>query len=152
MSGVKPILTSLEVGFPNGELPARFVGYRGKATRQILFMDEFPFEDAQFDVVMMEGSIVSRASVREAHRVLKPNGRLFFIVPEKTAKQDGWTASDVYAIVRDGFNILQVDRVSWWSFGRKPRTLTICAGKKNWREYKSFIRNQKVVFPPFEKR
>lgn len=152
MAEARPILTSLEVGFSNDELPAKLAQYRGRATRRIPLAAEFPFEDAQFDVVMMDGAAVSRDSVREAHRVLKREGRLYFIVPEKTKKQSGWTIPDVYAVVRDGFNILQAERPAWWFFGRKPRTLTICAGKKNWREYKSFVRNRNIVFSPFEER
>lgn len=127
------IRTSLEVGFPEGTLPEAFANLRGQQARAIGNLPEFPYENAQFDVVLMDGSVVSLASVKEAHRVLKPEGRLFFIVPEKTKKQDGFTLPDVYSIVRGGFNITEVSRPPWWFFGRHGRTLTICATKKNWK-------------------
>ena len=65
--------------------------------------------------------------------MLKPEGRLYFIVPEKTKAQDGFTLPDVYSIVRGGFNIVEASRPPWWLFGRRGRTLTICAKKKNWK-------------------
>ena len=130
MNGVR---TSLEVGFSEGNLPEAFVSLRGQQTRAIGNLPEFPYENAQFDIVLMDGSAVSAASVREAHRVLRPEGRLFFIGPEKTKKQDGFTLPDVYSIVRSGFNITELTRPAWWFFGRRGRTLTICATKKNWK-------------------
>ena len=129
------VRTSLEVGFPEGGLPEAFARYRGRACRTIPAMAEFPYEDAQFEVVMMDGATVSRKSVKEAHRVLRPEGRLFFIVPEKTKKQSGFTLPDVYSIVREGFNIIDVSRPPWWLFGCRGRTITICAQKKNWRNH-----------------
>ena len=130
---MKPIRTSLEVGFAGPELPPRYAVMRGREWRAIEAVDEFPFEDAQFDVVIMDGTAVSRARVREAHRVLKSEGRLFFTVNEKTKGQDGYSLPDIYSIVRDGFNIIGVERPAWWFLRRKGRTLSICARKKNWR-------------------
>ena len=127
------VRVSLEVGFSEGILPEAFANLRGQQTRAIGNMSEFPYENAQFDVVLMDGAAVSLASVKEAHRVLKPEGRLFFTVPEKTKAQDGFTLPDIYSIVRGGFNITEVSRPSWWFFGRRGRTLTICAKKKNWK-------------------
>ena len=127
------VRASLEVGFSEGILPEAFANLRGQQTRAIGNMSEFPYENAQFDVVLMDGAAVSLASVKEAHRVLKPEGRLFFTVPEKTKAQDGFTLPDIYSIVRGGFNITEVSRPSWWFFGRRGRTLTICAKKKNWK-------------------
>ena len=106
---------------------------RGREWRAIDAVAEFPFEDGQFDVVMMDGAAVSRATVRESHRVLRPEGRLVFSVPEKTKSQDGLTLPDVYSLVRDGFNIIEAERPPWWCFRRTGRTLSICAQKKNWR-------------------
>ena len=140
MSQLKSIRTSLEVGFQEGALPEEFVGFRGQQTRVIGNLPEFPYENAQFDVVLMDGTAVSAASVREAHRVLRPEGRLFFIVPEKTKKQDGFTLPDVYSIVRGGFNITELTRPPWWLFGRRGRTFTICATKKNWKTLTSTFR------------
>ncbi|MBQ6914370.1 MAG: hypothetical protein IJQ65_01515, partial [Kiritimatiellae bacterium] len=95
--------------------------------------DEFPYEDSQFEVVMMDGSCVNSKTVREAHRVLRPAGRLMFIVKERTSTQTGLTLPDVYKIVREGFNIVEVERSPWWLFGLRGRTIAICAQKKNWR-------------------
>ena len=134
MPDLREIRTSLEVGFPpEGAPPARYARLRGRDWRAIGAVAEFPFEDEQFDVVLMDGAAVARASVREAHRVLRPEGRLFFTVPEKTKKQDGYTLPAVYSLVRDGFNIIGVERPRWWFLGRRGRTLSICARKKNWR-------------------
>jgi len=133
MSHVAGIRTSLEVGFDGAELPVRFVGLRGREWRAIGAVPEFPFEDGQFEVVLLATCAVSGKSVRESHRVLRPEGRLFFTVPEKTRSQDGYTLPNVYSLVRDGFNIVGVERPRWRLFGRRERTLTICAQKKNWR-------------------
>ena len=127
------IRTSLEVGFPGGTLPEAFAKFRGRQTRVIGNVAEFPYEDRQFDVVLMSGDAVSAKSVKEAHRVLKPEGRLFFTVDEKTKSQDGFTLPDVYSIVRGGFNIPELTRPRWCFLLRRRRTLTICATKKNWK-------------------
>ena len=132
MSRLKEIRTSLEVGFPEGSLPEAFVRYRGKQTRSIGALAEFPYEDGQFDAVLMDGGAVSAKAVREAHRVLRPEGRLFFSVPERTKKQEGYTLPDIYSIVREGFNITEVTRPAWWFFGSRGRTISICAAKKAW--------------------
>ena len=81
----------------------------------------------------MDGGVVSAKAVREAHRVLRPEGRLFFTVPERTKKQEGYTLPDIYSIVREGFNITEVTRPSWWFFGSRGRTISICATKKAWK-------------------
>ena len=133
MSHLKEIRTSLEVGFPEGNLPEAFVRFRGKQTRAIGALAEFPYEDGQFDAVLMDGGAVSAKAVREAHRVLHPEGRLFFTVPERTKKQDGYTLPDIYSIVREGFNITDVTRPAWWFFGSRGRTISICATKKAWK-------------------
>ena len=133
MSHLKEIRTSLEVGFPEGNLPEAFVRFRGKQTRSIGALAAFPYEDGQFDVVLMDGGAVSAKTVREAHRVLCPEGRLFFMVPERTKKQEGYTLPDIYKIVREGFNITEVTRPVWWFFGSRGRTITICATKKAWK-------------------
>ena len=133
MFQLKQVRTSLEVGFPDGVLPERLMALRGRETRSIGNLPEFPYEDAQFEVVLMDGAAVSRKSVKEAHRVLKPEGRLFFTVPERTKGQEGFTLPDIYSIVREGYNIIEVERPAWWFFGTRGRTITICAKKKNWR-------------------
>ena len=133
MHPVREIRASLEVGFSDGALPPKFVGLRGRESRVVPCQSEFPFEDAQFDVVLMDGSAVNKVSVREAHRVLKPDGELHFTVQEKTGSGDGLTLPDIYAIVRYGFNIVGLERPKWWWFGFGGRTITVCARKKNWR-------------------
>ena len=133
MPELTQVRTSLEVGFPEGGLPVRFEKFRGRTWRAVGAVAELPFEDEQFEVVMMDGKVVSRASVREAHRVLRPDGRLYFTVPEKTKSQDGYSLPDVYSLVREGFNIVDVERPAWWLFGRRGRTLTIRAQRKTWR-------------------
>ena len=130
---MRPVRTSLEVGFPGEALPARFAPLRGRVWRATDRATALPYEDAQFEVVLIDGAAVSRAAVKEAHRVLKPDGRLYFAVPEKTRQQAGFTLPEVYSLVRDGFHIVEVERPSRWCFWRRERTLTICAKKKNWK-------------------
>jgi len=133
MPDLKEVRSSLEVGFPDGKLPERFGRLRGRVSRAIGRRSEFPYEDAQFEVVLLDGGAVSRASVKEAHRVLKPEGRLYFRVPEKTKSRPGFALTDIYSIVREGFNIVEVGRPAWWRFGFGERVFTICAQKKCWR-------------------
>jgi len=133
MSRLKDVRTSLEVGFDGAELPAQFARLRGREWRSIGIAQDFPFEDGQFEVVMLAAGAVSGRAVRESHRVLRPEGRLFFTVPEKTGSQEGYTLPNVYSLVRDGFNIVGVERPRWRLFRKRGRTLTICAQKKNWR-------------------
>ena len=146
MPRLDEVRTSLEVGFPNAILPEHFAAYRGKANRAIPLMAEFPYEDAQFEVVLMDGAAVSRASIREAHRVLKPSGHLFFIVPEKTRRQAGLSVPDVYSLIRDGFDIVDVERPAWWRFGVGGRMLTISARKKTWKTYKGLAHDGTLPF------
>ena len=133
MHQLKEIRTSLEVGFPEGSVPEAFTRLRGRQTRAIGALTEFPYEDGQFDAVLMDGGSVSAKTVKEAHRVLRPSGRLYFIVPERTKSQDGYTLPDIYKIVREGFNITEVSRPAWWFFGTRGRTISICATKKAWK-------------------
>ncbi len=97
----------------------------------------------------MEGRTVTRAAIREANRVLKPEGCLFFTVNERTGKQDGFTPPEIYKIIREGFDILEMKRPKWWLFGRKGHTLTVCARKKAWREHVGLVREGSAVFTPF---
>ena len=134
------IRTSLEVGFPGGTLPEAFAKFRGRQTRVVGNVAEFPYEDRQFDVVLMSGDAVSAKSVKEAHRVLRPEGRLFFTVDERTGSQAGFTLPDIYSIVRGGFNITELTRPRWCFLLRRRRTLTICATKKNWKSLTNTFR------------
>lgn len=114
--------------------------------------DELPFDDCQFEVIVLHGSGVSRGRVREANRVLKPEGCLFFTVNERTGKQDGYTAPEIYKMIREGFDIIELKRPKWWKFGREGKTMTVCARKKAWREHKGFIRDGALPFTPFRSR
>lgn len=131
------VLTSLEAGFPEGLLPEPFVSLRGKSCCVEPASLPLPYEDAQFDVVMLDGGFVSAESVREAHRVLKSSGHLYFIVNERTRREEGFTPDELYhRLVKHGFDVVSLDRSPWWRmfFGR--RTLTVCLGKKTWKEHR----------------
>lgn len=129
----REIRTSLEVGFPEAGPPPELIKFRGRQMRAVPATAVLPFEDGQFEVVMLDAGAVSRPMVREAHRVLVPDGELRFIAPEQTAKQEGMTLPEVYSVIREGFNIVGVSRSPWWLFGFGGRKLTICARKKNWK-------------------
>lgn len=152
MPRIDEVKTSLEVGFPSAVLSDTFVKYRGKANRSIPLMEAFPYDDEQFEVVMIDGDSVSLKSVREAHRVLKPKGYLFFTVPEKTRQQGGFMLPDIYSIVRDGFDIVDLERPPWWHFGREGHTITISARKKAWKAYKGLAHDHTLPFSPFRSR
>lgn len=152
MPHLNEVRTSLEVGFPNGELPERFARYRGKTYRAIALASEFPYEDAQFEVVLLADSAVSQQSVREAHRVLAPKGYLFFTVLEGSRDSGGYEMPDIYSLIRDGFDIVDVSRPPWWKFGRAGHTLTISARKKTWKSYKGFAHDHTLPFAPFRNR
>ena len=134
------VRTSLAVGFPEGGVPERLRPYVGRAHRAIGASGSFPYEDSQFEVVMMDGLALDAKSAKEAHRVLRPSGRLLFVVNEKTRSQEGFTLPDIYRIVREGFNIVSVVRPPWWLFGLRGRTISICAQKKNWRSHTNTYR------------
>lgn len=114
--------------------------------------DELLFDDSQFNVVILHPDGVNKALIREVNRILKPDGFLFFTVNERTRKQDGFTAQEIYGIIREGFDILELKSPKWWLFGLAGRTLTVCARKKAWREHKSFIREGSLPFTPFRSR
>lgn len=148
----KRIRSGLDVGFDDEDVTNALRELRGGIWMSIGGRKAFPFEDSQFEVVVMEGADVNRESVREANRVLRPEGCLFFSVPERTRKQEGYTLPEVYRMIREGFDILSVRRPRWWFFRRRGRTLTVCARKKAWHEHKGFIREGSLPFTPFRKR
>ena len=100
---------------------------------------ELPFEDHQFEVVVLATSLFSQsrdrlgALVRETHRVLQGGGCLFFTVDEASSSGEGWTQRAIYELLRDGFDVVGLKRPPWWRFGTAGRTLTVCARRKNWR-------------------
>lgn len=101
---------------------------------------ELPFEDNQFEVVLVATALLSgRPSriatlVREVHRVLHGGGCLIFAV--KKASSDGtagYTQRGVYELLRDGFDVVGLKRPAWWTFGLGSRLMTVCARRKHWR-------------------
>ena len=133
MPELTTVRTGLDVGFVGVDFPVRYEPLRGKVWRSIAACDDFPYEDHQFDAVVLHASAVNRKLVKEAHRVLKPEGSLYFTVPERTSRQDGFTLPDIYSIVREGFNIASVERSAWWRVWDRARVFSIVAKKKNWR-------------------
>ena len=113
---------------------------------------ELPFEDSQFEVVIVAMEAVSREIVREVNRIMVSGGSMFFTVNEKTRSQEGYTAPEIYRLVREGFDILSLRRPPWWVFGKRGHTLTVCARKKAWREHKGFRRDGTYLFTPFRSR
>ncbi len=132
------IRCGLDVGFEDEDITNALRELRGGVWMSINARTEFPFEDEQFEVVVMNGAVVSRAIVREANRVLRPEGCLFFTVPERTRRQAGYTLPELYRVIREGFDIVSVKRPKWWFFKSRGRTMTVCARKKAWREFKGF--------------
>ena len=100
---------------------------------------ELPFEDHQFEVVLLAASLFAQSRprldmlVREVHRILQGGGCLFFTVDEAAAGGAGWTQRAIYELLRDGFDVVELRRPPWWRFGTSGRTLTVCARRKNWR-------------------
>ncbi len=137
MSDGVRIKSSLEVGFAASGLPDKLARFRGAQTRALEDARAFPYEDRQFDVVLLAASRVSPQTVRESHRVLKSDGRLLFIVPEETRKQPGWTVQRLYSLLREGFDIVDIARPHWWSLlARGQKTLFVRAHKKAWKAYR----------------
>jgi len=99
-----------------------------------------PFDDCQFDVVILNGAIISLPLVREIHRILRPSGRLFFEQEETVRHGRDSTSARIYnSFLRSGFNVTSLVRSPWWrSLLLGGRTLTVCATRKNWREAKGF--------------
>ena len=141
MLDLKEVRTSLEVGFASGDLPEKFLRYRGRATRSLEKCAEFPYEDAQFQVVMISPSVFSEESIREVHRVLRDEGWLIFEFCEKEMLSKGYkSVSDIFSIVKSGFNIVEIERSSWWQRLRGEGIVVVFAQKKRWRTAKVFQR------------
>lgn len=139
MPDLKEVRTSLEVGFTTGCLPEKFLRYRGRATRSHDGTGAFPYEDAQFQAVILDGRLFSSGISREIHRVLRPDGWLFFEVDGKTgSNRDGYTLSAIYSVLKDGFNIVAVERPSWWRRFRGDGRIAVFAQKKKWRKTKVY--------------
>ena len=76
----KRIRSGLDVGFDDEDVTNELREFRGGVWMSISAKSEFPFDDEQFEVVVMNGAIVDRALAREANRVLRPEGCVFFLV------------------------------------------------------------------------
>lgn len=146
------VRSALMVGFPNNDALEKLRESRPGVWMSADMVNELPFEDTQFEVVIVATAAVSREVVREVNRVLVSGGSMFFTVNEKTRSQEGYTAPEVYRLVREGFDILSVRRPPWWVFGKRGHTLTVCARKKAWREHKGFRRDGTYLFTPFRRK
>lgn len=146
------VRSALMVGFEGDRALELLRGHRPGIWMSTGAGEELPFEDSQFEVAIVATEAVSREIVREVNRVLVSGGSMFFTVEEKTRSQDGYTAPEVYRLVREGFDILAVRRPPWWVFGKRGHTLTVCARKKAWREHKGFRRDGTYLFTPFRSR
>ena len=114
-------------------------GLDPKTVLQLGAGGELPFEDHQFDVVLLAAAFFAHSRqrlgmlVREVHRILQGGGCLFFTVDEVAKDGIGWTQRAIYELLRDGFDVVELKRPPWWRFGTAGRTLTVCARRKNWR-------------------
>lgn len=148
----KRVRSGLAVGFPDSSAMEAFREARGGVWMDVGADAELPFEDAQFEVVVVATDAVSRAIVREVNRVLIYGGSMFFTVREKTGPDIGYTPPEIYRLVREGFDILSVRRPKWWHFGARAHTITVCARKKAWREHKGLHRGGTILFTPLRAR
>ena len=109
-----------------------------KTVLQLGVGGEMPFDDHQFEVVVLSAALLSgdraRADtlVRETHRILQGGGCLVFSVDE-AGGASGLTQRGVYDLLKDGFDVVGLKRPPWWKFGAAGRTLTVCARRKTWR-------------------
>lgn len=146
------IRSGLDIGFADEAFKSSLHSLRGGVWRSVPAAGEIPFDDAQFEVVVLNGDYLSQELAREANRVLRPDGCMFFSVHKKTGKHPGYTPAEIYKFVREGFDILVLRLPKWWHFGSRGRLMTVCARKKAWREHKDFIREGTLPFTPFRSR
>ena len=105
---------------------------------------EMPFDDHQFEVVVLSATLLSGnrartdAVVRETHRILQGGGCLIFSVDE-SGTDAVFSQRGVYDLLRDGFDVVDLKRPPWWKFGAAGRTLTVCARRKTWRSRSATI-------------
>jgi SAM-dependent methyltransferase len=151
-SRYRKVGAGLVVGFGDGAVLDRLRELRGGVWMSAVG-GELPYDDNQFDVVALDAACVARDCVREANRVLKPDGCLFFTVLERVGGEgDGMTAPEMYRAVREGFDIIELRRPPWWKFGRNGRIVTVCARKKAWREHRGLIFGGPVPVTPLRSR
>lgn len=149
LSRFERVRSGVAIGFDENFELAALSSLRGGVWRSDSDGACLPYADCQFDVAVISSRQVEKNVIREVHRVLRPKGCLFFTVDEKTKRQDGFTEQEIYRVIRDGFDILSIKRPDWWFFGKRGRTLTVCARKKYWREHKGFAYDETLPFTPF---
>ena len=109
-----------------------------KTVLQLGLGGEMPFDDHQFEVVVLSAALLSgdraraEAIVRETHRILQGGGCLVFSVDE-SGSGSGFNQRGVYDLLKEGFDVVGLKRPPWWKFGAAGRTLTVCARRKTWR-------------------
>ena len=109
-----------------------------KTVLQLGVGGEMPFDDHQFEVVVLSAALLvgararAEAVVRETHRILQGGGCLVFSVDE-TGSGAGFSQRGIYDLLRNGFDVVGLKRPPWWKFGAAGRTLTVCARRKTWR-------------------
>ena len=109
-----------------------------KTVLQLGVGGEMPFDDHQFEVVVLSAALLSGdrtrtdTVVRETHRILQGGGCLVFSVDE-AASGVGFSQRGIYDLLKDGFDVVGLKRPPWWKFGAAGRTLTVCARRKTWR-------------------
>lgn len=147
------VRSGLAVGYGGAAAAEAFREARGGVWMSAETANDLPFEDRQFEVVAMDGRAVARENVREANRVLLPEGYLFFSVDERKGQNSGgFTAPEIYRIIREGFDIIELKLPKWWVFARRGRVITVCARKKAWREHKGLTRGGTVLLTPIRSR
>ena len=124
-----------------------------KTVLQLGLGGEMPFDDHQFEVVVLSAALLSGdrartdAIVRETHRILQGGGCLVFSVEESEAGA-GFTQRGVYDLLKDGFDVVGLKRPPWWKFGAAGRTLTVCARRKTWRSRSATIVGEAMPVSP----
>ena len=114
---------------------------------------EMPFDDHQFEVVVLSAALLSGdraradAVVRETHRILQGGGCLVFSVDE-AGGASGFTQRGIYDLLRNGFDVVGLKRPPWWKFGASGRTLTVCARRKTWRSHSAPIVDEAMPVSP----
>ena len=146
------VRSGLDVGFVDESVTEALRAARGGVWMSVNDGSDLPFDNEQFEVVVMNGAVVSPVTVKEANRVLREGGVLIFSVPERTRTQEGFSLPEVYRMIRGGFDIVELDRPGWWWFGFKSRTLTVTARKKAWRERKNFLHDGSLPFTPIREK
>ena len=124
-----------------------------KTVLQLGVGGEMPFDDPQFEVVVLSAALLSGdrartdAIVRETHRILQGGGCLVFSVEDSEAGA-GFTQRGVYDLLKDGFDVVGLKRPPWWKFGAAGRTLTVCARRKTWRSRSATIVGEAMPVSP----